>query len=66
MVLAAVKLIGDTLAFASDQMKEDKEVVLTAVEQNGMALKYASHELNDDKDVVMIALTNYVFGHALQ
>ena len=54
------------MAFASVQMKEDKEVVLAAVEQNGMALKYASHELNDDKDVVMIALTNYVFGHALQ
>ena len=44
MVLAAVKLIGDTLAFASVQMKEDKEVVLAAVKQDGDADFEGVHE----------------------
>ena len=52
----AVKQNGWPLKYASDALKNDKEVVLAAVKQNGRALGYASNALKEDKDVVLEAV----------
>ena len=46
------------LAYASNKLFEDKDLVLKAVAQDGQLLYYASKELRDDKDVVLAAVTN--------
>ena len=55
-VLAAVKLNGLQLQFASDQLKSKREVVLVAVENNGWALQYAAVEFRKDFTVVLAAV----------
>lgn len=45
-----------TLEDASDELKDDIDVVFAAVAQYGYALHYASERLKDDKDVVLAAL----------
>jgi hypothetical protein len=49
VVLAAVKKNGAALEFASESLRNDKEVVLLAVKNIGWALYYASEELKNDK-----------------
>ena len=49
----------NSLKFASDQLKDNKDYVLRAVTLNGADLKYASTNLRNDKEIVMIALKNY-------
>ena len=44
---------GRVLAFASEALRADPEVVIEAVERNGEALQFASEELKADKEVVM-------------
>ena len=44
-VLAAVKMSGVAIRYASERLRADREIVLTAVKRNSAALKYASHEL---------------------
>ncbi len=46
------------LAYASDKLHADKDLMLKAVSQDGQILYYASKELRDDKDVVMAAVQN--------
>ena len=48
MVLEAVKQNGSALKYASEELKNDKEVVLEAVKQDGFALEYDSYELQND------------------
>jgi hypothetical protein len=43
------------LVHASDELRNDREVVLTAIKQNGLALKYASKELQADPELIQIA-----------
>ena len=43
------------LAFASEDLKKDREIVMAAVKQNGSALEFASLELRGDCDVVLEA-----------
>ena len=38
VVLAAVKIHGEALVYADEQLKKDREVVLTAVKSNSNAL----------------------------
>ena len=40
---------GTILEFASDEIKDDKDVVITAVKENGMALQFVSDRLKKDK-----------------
>ena len=63
-VLKRVKKNGFALQDASDELKNDKEIVLAAVNQNGIALRYASDELKKDKGIVMAAVNKN--GDALQ
>lgn len=46
------------LAYASDKIFSDKELMLEAVKVDGQLLYYASKELRDDKDVVLAAVQN--------
>jgi hypothetical protein len=46
---------GMILEFASNELKNDFEVVQQAVEQNGMALQFASDSLRDDLSIVVLA-----------
>jgi len=55
-VLAAVKVDGWELFYASKEFKNDREIVLAAVNSNGSALEYASQSLKEDKDIVMAAI----------
>jgi hypothetical protein len=54
-MLEAVKQDGNLLYHASEELKNDKEVVLKAVKKNSNSLKYASEELKNDKEVVWIS-----------
>ena len=53
--LPAVTQDGHALNYASERLKDDKDVVLAAVTQYGHALSYASERLKDDEDVVLAA-----------
>jgi hypothetical protein len=49
---------GYALNYASESLKDDKDVVLITVKYIGYSLKYASESLRDDKDVVIAAVQN--------
>ena len=55
-VLAAIGENGMVLQFASDELRNNKEVVLAAVEQDGRALQFASEDLKGDEDIVLAAV----------
>ena len=46
----AVK-VGNVLKHASEELRDDKEVVLAAVKQDGNAFEYTSEELKKDKEI---------------
>ena len=50
--LIAVKQNGWALKYTSEELKNDKEVVLEAVKRNGLTLQYASKELQNNKEIV--------------
>ena len=46
------------LAYATDKLLADRELILEAVKKDGQILYYASKELRDDKEVVLTAVSN--------
>ncbi|MGZ3633864.1 MAG: DUF4116 domain-containing protein [Parachlamydiaceae bacterium] len=52
-MLAAVQQNGLLLQFASEYLKNDREIVLAAVQQDGSALQFASEQLKCDNQVVL-------------
>lgn len=46
------------LAYASEKLLADKELILKAVKLDGQIFYYASSELRDDKEVALTAVTN--------
>ena len=47
---------GSALEYASDELREDREIVLVAVKKaGGLALRYASDELKGDREIVRAA-----------
>jgi len=60
VVLAAIKSFGGALEFASDELKNDIEVVKTAIQQDndvgGGFFQYASEDLKKNFDLVMFAI----------
>ena len=50
------------MQYASDRLRDNKEIILEAVKINGWALKYASPRLKDNKEVVMEAIKNDEFA----
>lgn len=61
---AAVAIDGDSLQFASPELRNDFDVVLTAVTREGDALKYASPELRNNREIVLRAVSKN--GYAIQ
>lgn len=56
-VLAAVARDGRALEYASDELKNDREIVLAAVKQtHGRALEHASDELRNDRSFMLKAI----------
>ena len=60
----AVKNNGYALHNASDDLKNNYDIVLTAVQNDGYALKFASDDLKNNYDIVLTAVKN--IGHALE
>ena len=54
--MVAVRQNGNSLRYASNEMKNDKNVVLMAVAQNCYGILYASEMLQCDEDVIRIAM----------
>ena len=50
-VLECVKKDGKLLDFASDGLKDDKEIAKTAIEQNPVALEFVSQRLKNDREI---------------
>ncbi len=46
------------LAYASERLHEDKELMLKCAKVDGQILYYASKELRDDKELVLTAVSN--------
>ena len=42
--------------YASNELKNSKEIVLEAVKQNGFAIEYASYEFKNSKEIVLEAV----------
>jgi hypothetical protein len=51
-----------SLTFASDELKNDKDIVMEAVKSGGNGLKYASEKLKNDINVVFAAIKNHPFS----
>ncbi len=54
--MEAVKQDGGALEFASDNLKDDKDILMQALEKVGWVACYASDRLKDDKDVILKAV----------
>ena len=52
------------LYYVSEDLRNDRELVIAAVEQNGDALEYASEDLRNGRELVMKAVEQY--GDALR
>jgi hypothetical protein len=52
-VLADVKKKGLSLAYASKDMQNDKEIVLEAFKNNFLSLEYASEDLRNDEEYIV-------------
>ena len=46
------------LEYASERLRDDKDIVLAALGNDGMALEYASERLRDDYGIVLYAIRN--------
>lgn len=57
--LAKVTQEGNALQYASNELKDDRDVVLAAVKNDGLALEHASDVLKADKEVVLAAGTQH-------
>ena len=60
--MVAVAQNGSALQYASDELKNDKEIVMAAVAQNGSALQYASDELKKDQEIQAACKQSTGFG----
>lgn len=58
IVLAAVKLNGNSLEVASSELKNNRKIVLAAVQRDGCSLQFASETLKNDPSVVLAAVEN--------
>jgi len=58
MVKALQNHASWVIAYASEKLHSDKELMLEAVKQDGQLLYYASKELRDDEEMVRNAVEN--------
>ena len=50
------------LRHASEELRNDREIVLAAVSQYAYALEYASEELRNDREIVLAAVSQYAYA----
>ena len=63
IIIAALKSGRiNALEYASDELKNDREILLVAVTKNGLALEYASKELKNDREIVLAAVKQDCWG----
>ena len=62
MIIKAVSHNGNALEYASDELKNDYNIVMKALSNNGNALQYASDEIRNDRNIVMFAIENSSFA----
>ena len=55
-----MKQNGVSLSYASNELKNNRNVALAAVTQNGNALQFVSNKLQSDQEVVMTAVARCV------
>jgi hypothetical protein len=55
-MLDCVSRLGSSLEYASDRLKNDKEVVMKAILNNPSFIEYASEELQNDMEIMLIAV----------
>lgn len=55
-ILASVKIFGNMLEYASQDLRDNKQIVLAAVKQNGCSIKFSSRRLRDDREIVLTAM----------
>ena len=49
-ILESIKQFGFSLEYASDELKNDREIVLEAIKNDSWNLQFASERLQNDKD----------------
>ena len=54
-MLKAIKINADSLQYASDEIKNDKEIILETIKLDINSLQYASNELKKDNEIVLEA-----------
>lgn len=66
VMLAAAEQDGRTLAHASDELKNDKEVVAAAVHQSPRAIEFASAQCKADKELIvgLVKIDGLALQHA--
>lgn len=64
--LNAVRESGLTLKTLSEELRNDRDIVMAAISQNGYAVRYASDNLRNDKEIIETAIKNskYAFQYA--
>jgi hypothetical protein len=55
-ISSLVRQNGAKLEFASNRLKDNKDIVEAAVKNNGLSLQFASGELRNDKEIVLEAI----------
>ena len=55
VVIESVNNYG-SLCWASEEIRNNREIVMEAVKNNGYEIQYASNDLKNDKDLVITAL----------
>ncbi|CAD7960164.1 unnamed protein product [Amoebophrya sp. A25] len=56
LVLRAVKMNGNALKYACDELRGDRGIVIAAVEADPEGFRFASEELQNDREIVGIAI----------
>ena len=54
--MTSVKEYGQTLYYASENLRDDEDVVKAAVQNKGLIIKFASLRLRSNKEIAEIAI----------
>ena len=53
-----VSIDANNLQYASDRLKNNKEIILYTINKDGTALRFASEKLKDNRKIVLLAIKN--------
>ena len=55
-MLTCLKINGNWLKYASEELRANREIVLTAVKQTGTSLYYAEKSMRADREIMLAAV----------